>query len=305
MKVLKNIVVTIVGIVFVLGLAVLGTQIYFRKRHNVDLFATISNFKTMSQEVDESTVCPNAYDKADQEGAKESANSSINDLVTYDETTEKYSVNFEGLTTMTRAIDFTDKQLAAFAQMMVEKQMDGKLKINDDLSLNFCVRQIKISDVQEDGSATFNVVVKFDLTTIKDKMSSFPMSLIKKYVPDSLYISSTVYVKTVEGNSFGYTIESKELIINNLTNEGTKEVFEALDCFLQVGTSDNLNKQIGETVMDVLVGEKDNADKKGLAVSLSTLGANGYKFYEKDSVGHFVITMQGSTTRDTSSAENA
>ncbi len=291
MKILKNVVVTIVGIVFVLGLAVLGTNIYFKKRHNVDMFATIGNLKTMSQEVDESTVCPDAYDADDQEGAKTSANASIDGLVTYEETTEKYSVNFDGLGSMMKEIDFTDKQLAAFAQMMVEKQNDGKLKVNDNTSLNFCVRQIKISDVQTDGSATLNVVVKIDLTTIKDQMSSFPMSLIKGYVPDSLYISSTVYVKTVDGDSFGYTIESKELTINNLTSEETKEVFEALNCFLQVGTADNLNKQVGETVMDALVGVKDNDSKKGVAVSLETLGASGYKFYEKDGVGHFVITM--------------
>lgn len=293
MKVLKNVVVTIVGIVFVLGLAVFGTQIYFKKKHNIDLFATVANFKTMSQEVDEGKLFPNVYTEDDKAKTKESADSSIEGLVKYEN--EKYSINLDGLTTMKKEMDFSDRQLAFFAQLMVEKQMDGKLKISESTTLVFEVRQIKISDVKTDGSATFNVVVKFDLSTVKDKMTDFPMSFIKKYVPDYLYVSSTVDVEKESGKAFSYTVKSKELTFNNLTSEETKTTFETLDYFLKVGSADSLNTQIGETVMNVLVGVEGDANKQGLAVSLKSAEASGYEFREVEGVGHFVITTNNGT----------
>lgn len=291
MKALKNILITIIGIAFVLGLAVLGTQIYFKKKHDIDIFATIGNFKTMSKEVDEGKLFPDVYGTEDQEGAMTQANASLTGLVKCDEETKKYSVDLENISgTMAKNIDLSEKQLSAFAQMLVESQLDGKLEISESTTLEFCVKQIKITDVKEDGSATFNIVVRFDLSSIKEGMTKFPMTFIKKYVPDFLYVSSTVDVTKDATDAFKYTITSKSLTFNNLTSEETKTTFKTLDYFLKTGSADTLNEQIGETVMSLLVGKIDGEEKTGLACSLSACGATGFKFTMVGDVGHFVIT---------------
>lgn len=291
MKIIRNILVTIVGIAFVIGLAIFGTQIYFKKKHDIDLFATIANFKTMSKEVDESALFPDVYTDEDKETTMSTANASINNLISKDAESGKYSINLTGISGMNSDLKFTDKQLAFFAQLMVESQMNGQLKLSESTTLNFCVRQIKISDVKDDGSATLNVVVKFDLTSVKEGMTSFPMNFIKKYVPDSLYVSSTVGVEKDATDNFKYTITSKSLTFNNLTSEETTNTFKTLDYFLKVGSAESLNKQVGETVMNVLVGVKDDDTKKGLAVALDPL-ADGYRFEATDGVGQFVITKK-------------
>ena len=297
MKVIKNIVVSLICIALVIGVAMVGVQVYFKKKHDIDLFATIGNFKTLSQTVNEETLVPNAYGKVDQEGAKTNANNSIDGIVTYEEPTEKYSVNLTNISSnMNCDIDFTDKQLGAFAQMMVETQMDSKIKISESTSLEFAVKQVAISDAKTDGSATLNIVVKFELSSIKEQMSSFPMSLVKKYVPDALYVSSTVDVAKDSEDDFKYTISSKSLTFNNLTSEETSNIFKTLDYFLKTGSAESLNEQIGETVMNVLVGVDGDDTKQGLAVALKPVGAVGYKFMtDSDSVGHFVIVKSTTT----------
>ena len=292
MKIIRNILVTLVGIAFFLGLVVLGTQIFFKKRYDIDLFATINNFKTLSQPVDEATHFPDIFDTQDEKNAQTQVNASIADLITFDEETNKYTIHLTEISsTMGAEIDLSDKELAAFAQMMVVQQMDGKIKISESTTLDFWVKQIKITDVQGDGSATFNTVVKFDLSTIKNGMDKFPMSIIKKYVPDSLYVSSTVDITKDATDNFKYTVSPKTLTFNNLTSEETANMFKTLDHFLKIGSAENLNKQIGETVMTVLVGVEGDEEKQGLATGLKPVGATGYKFTSVSEQGHFVITI--------------
>ena len=65
MKTIKNLIITFFVIVAIVGVTVIGGYIYVRTTHGIDLFRTAEQLKTLSKDVDESTLCPNAYDEQD------------------------------------------------------------------------------------------------------------------------------------------------------------------------------------------------------------------------------------------------
>ena len=61
MKTIKNLIITFFVIVAIVGVTVIGGYIYVRTTHGIDLFRTAEQLKTLSKDVDESALCPNAY----------------------------------------------------------------------------------------------------------------------------------------------------------------------------------------------------------------------------------------------------
>ena len=65
MKAIKNLIITLVVVVAILGVVIIGGYIYVRSTYGIDLFRTAGQLKTLSQDVDESALCPNAYGEED------------------------------------------------------------------------------------------------------------------------------------------------------------------------------------------------------------------------------------------------
>lgn len=146
------------------------------------------------------------------------------------------------------------------------------------------IKQIDFSNIDENGNANLNIVVQIDLTPFTSEMTGFPYSLFKKYIPDSLYVSSTVFVEKTD-TAMGYKVSHKELKINNLSSEDTDDLFHTLNTVLKIGSAENLNLTIGSTVAQVLIG-KEGAS--GFAYSLSEI-FNTYNFKTIADVDYFVI----------------
>lgn len=144
--------------------------------------------------------------------------------------------------------------------------------------------QMDFANVSENGSADFNVVANVNLKPFKDEMNDFPFSLFKKYVPDELYVSSTVRVEKTD-DKMGYSVAHKELKLNNLSADDTDDLFHTLDAVLKIGSAENMNLQIGTTAVNALIGNSDNA---GFAYSLQALGKTTFKFTSADG-GSIVI----------------
>ena len=144
--------------------------------------------------------------------------------------------------------------------------------------------QVKFDNVQN-GGARFNTVFRLNITPFKDEMKGFPFDFLKKYVPDTLYISSTVDVSKTT-TPFEYVITHVSLTINNLDNAKTQDLFHTLDTFLKFGSQETFNETIGNKVMGVLIG---NESETGLAYSLKPLGATDYKFVIIDDIEYFTI----------------
>lgn len=288
MKAIKGLIITLVVIVALVGVTIIGGYIYVRSTYGIDLFRTAGQLKTLSQTPDEKTLCPNAFSANDMADVKTAMDKNLNGLISYNEGEgyEGYKVDFSAITSPMPFADdivFSSKQAGALAQTIFFGQAGGVVKIGEK-ELSVRLVQMDFANVSENGSADFNVVAKVNLKPFKDEMNDFPFSLFKKYVPDELYVSSTVRVEKTD-DKMGYSVAHKELKLNNLSADDTDDLFHTLDAVLKIGSAENMNLQIGTTAVNALIGNSDNA---GFAYSLQALGKTTFKFTSADG-GSIVI----------------
>ena len=289
MKAIKNLIISLVVIVAILGVAVIGGYVYVRTTHGIDLFRTAGQLKTLSQDVDESALCPNAFGEQDFAEMKSAVNDKIDGLIVYEKGKgyNGYSVNFASLAdkSMTDPIFLTEKQVGAIAQTVFYEQTGGKIKLGEK-EVSVTVVQVDFSEISENGSADFNVVAKIDLTPFKADMGGFPYKYFKKYIPDNLYVSSTVRVDKTEEDGFSYKVSHKSLTLNNLSADDTADLFNTLNAVLKIGTAENLNMQVGTMAVNALIGTKDNP---GFAYSMKAIGAKYFMFATSADADRFII----------------
>ncbi len=284
MKLIKKLIITIITLVVVIIAGAVGTYIYVKNTYDIDLINTVLQLKKISDPVDEKKLITNPYTEEDKTKAHEEVNNSVNGFIGND------GINFDKLLTeMKTVIKLDDKQLACLAQEVIDQEMKGKITIGEqDIPLS--LMQIDISNVNNEGNADFNTIVKLDISSFKTNMNNFPLSMLKKYVPDYLYISSTVWVEKNKENEvvvpFAYSTTSTSFTINTLTDKETTELFKTLDAVIKIGTADNLNNQIGNAILGSLIGSEE---QNGLAYSLKQYGAKDYRFILENDVDYFVV----------------
>ena len=289
MKAIKRLFISLVVIVAVLGVAVIGGYIYVRSAYGIDLFRTAGQLKTLTEQVNEAELCPNAYGDGDFVDLKNSVNAEIEGLVKFEEGKgyNGYTLDFNALigASLSKTIALSEKQVGALAEIVFFEQTGGKIQLGGKQT-DVTIVQTDFSEIAENGSADFNVVCKLDLSPFKADMDKFPYSLFKKYIPDSLYVSSAVRVDKTTDGQFDYTVSHKGLALNNLNAEETADLFHTLDAVLKIGTAENLNMQVGETAVNALIGtEKSN----GFAYSLKAIGATAFKFETASDAERFIV----------------
>lgn len=289
MKAIKRLFISLVVIVAVLGVAVIGGYIYVRSAYGIDLFRTAGQLKTLTEQVNEAELCPNAYGDSDFTDLKNSVNAEIEGLIKAEEGKgyNGYTIDFNALigANISKTIALSEKQVGALAEIVFFEQTGGKIQLGGKQT-DVTIVQTDFSEIAENGSADFNVVCKLDLSPFKADMDKFPYSLFKKYIPDSLYVSSTVRVDKTEKDGFSYTVTHKALTLNNLNAEETADLFHTLDAVLKIGSAENLNMQVGETAVNALIGtEKSN----GFAYSLKAIGATAFKFETASDAERFIV----------------
>ena len=289
MKALKGVLITLVVIIAIVGVTVIGGYVYVRATYGIDLFRTAGQLKTLTQAVDETALCPNAYGEQDFVEMKSAVNDKIDGLIVYekDEGFNGYSVNFAAIEgqTVTDTISLTEKQVGAITQTVFYGQTGGKIKIGEK-EVSVTVVQVDFSEISENGSADFGVVVKIDLTPFKADMGGFPYKYFKKYIPDNLYVSSTVRVDKTEEDGFSYKVSHKSITLNNLSGNDTADLFNTLNAVLKIGTAENLNMQVGTMAVNALIGTKDNP---GFAYSMKAIGAKYFMFATSADADRFII----------------
>ncbi len=276
-------------IVAILGVAVIGGYIYVRTTYGIDLFRTAGQLKTLTQEVDETALCPNAYGDKDFVDMRTEVNKRLDGLISYEEGKgyNGYSVNFASLAgkRMDDMISLTEKQVGAIAQTVFYEQTGGKIKLGEK-EVSVTVVQVDFSEFADNGSADFNVVAKLDLTPFKADMGEFPYKYFKKYIPDSLYVFSTVRVDKTKAEGFDYKVTHKSLTLNNLSADDTADLFDTLNAVLKIGTAENLNLQVGTTAVNALIGKAENP---GFAYSMKAIGATTFNFATVSGVDWFIV----------------
>ena len=175
--------------------------------------------------------------------------------------------------------------MGALAQTVFFEQTGGKIQLGGKQT-DVTIVQTDFSEIAENGSADFNVVCKLDLSPFKADMDKFPYSLFKKYIPDSLYVSSTVRVDKTTDGQFDYTVSHKGLALNNLNAEETADLFHTLDAVLKIGTAENLNMLVGTMAVNALIGTEES---NGFAYSLKAIGATAFKFETASDAERFIV----------------
>lgn len=278
MKAIKRIIISLVVIVAILGVAVIGGYIYVRSAYGIDLFRTAGQLKTLTEQVNEAELCPNAYADSDFVDLKNSVNAEIEGLVKFEEGKgyNGYILDFNALigANLSKTIALSEKQVGALAQTVFFEQTGGKIQLGGKQT-DVTIVQTDFSEIAENGSVDFNVVCKLDLSPFKADMDKFPYSLFKKYIPDSLYVSSTVRVDKTTDGQFDYTVSHKGLALNNLNAEETADLFHTLDAVLKIGSAESVNLQIGTIAVNALIG---NEQSVGFAYSLKAVGATTFYF---------------------------
>lgn len=290
MKAIKKLIMTFVVIVAILGVVIISGYIYVRTTYDIDLFRTAGQLKVLTQAVDETALCPNAYGEEDFVTMKTELNKKFDGFISHEEGNgfNGYSVNFGALTdkSMSDKITLTEKQVGALTQIVFYEQTGGKIKIGEK-EVPVTVLQVGFSEIATSGSADFNVVAKIDLTPFKANMGDFPYKYFKKYIPDNFYVSSIVRVDKKENDDFSYTLTHKTLTLNNLSADDTADLLNTLNAVLKIKTSENLNMKIGEVAVNSLIG---TAESKGFAYSLKAIGATSFKFENVSDEKRFIVS---------------
>lgn len=270
----------------VIGIAILGVFLFVKNKFGINIFETISQFKILTQEVDESKLFPNKFSVDDMESAKADVNAKAKDLITFsEENGYKIQTELTSESNLTGEIRLTDKQIGAIIKNLIMDQNGAKVKMGDD-EIDLTLIQVKFENIDE-KSTDVNIVVKLDISSIKNKMNSFPLSLFNWYIPKTLYISATSTVTKGE-TEFEYTITGKSLTINNLNKVQTENICKVLDLVAKVGTAQKLCETVSSPLINAMIGNKTTS---GFAYSLKSLGAKDYNFEVIDKTNYFVIKI--------------
>ena len=283
MKVIKRLLIALLIMVLLAGALVAGAYFYVKNTYGIDVFKTIGQLKTLGREVDEAELCPNAFSESDMASVDDEINASVDGFISYTEE-NGYKVNFDDLPSeMKTVIKLTDKQVGAVADTVVRQEMNGEVEIADK-KVPVKLLQVAFGDIDESGNADFNVVVRLDLKPLTADVDEGAKRFVGKYLPEFLYVSSTVRV--TRGAGFEFAVAHKTLTLNNLSAKDTEEFLGTLDKLMGIGTAQTLNETIGNTVLSSLIGSET---QNGLAYSLKNIGATGYTFATENGVNYFEV----------------
>lgn len=275
MRVLKKL---IICLVIVVGLIVVAsTSVYIAVRVNlgIDLFRTVGQLNTLRQTVNEEKSFPKAYKNSDIADLKSNLDSKIGSVLHYEEGKgyEGYSVDFSTLalsSSTAKPIILSEQEVGALAEIVFYQGTNGTLMI-EDKEIPTSILQIAFTDIEkETGNANLNVTVKVDITSFKNEMKGFPLNMFKGIVPNTLYVTSTVYIE--KGTGLSYTVSSKYITLNNLSSDDTLDFFHTLDVILKIGSAEDLNLKIGTTAANALIGTEQNP---GFVYTLKAMNGSG------------------------------
>ncbi len=277
-KLLISLASTILSIVLIVG----GICVFVKVKYDINIFDTISQVGQIAKEIDVEEKFNNLFFEEDMATAKTSINEVIPNLIEYSET-DGYSLSSSVSETMSSDLKLTGKQVGALLNMLIKNQGNSSFNIAGK-EFNFELVQIEFDNLQE-KSVEFNAVVKLDISSIKESMNFFPANWIAGYIPNNIYISSTLIIHKNE-TAFDYTLESQRLTINNLDEKGTESLLKTINTFIKFASVEDLNNSLGGSFANAMIG---NSETNGFAYSLRDFGATDFDFEKNGDKIYFVI----------------
>lgn len=181
----------ILGIVITTGLSFGGACIFLKVKYDISVFATISQIKTLNQTVNEEKRFDNIITEEDKASAQTSINAQLENLITY---SAEDGYKMSSAVPMKGTLKLTDKQVGALLKIILESSNSPKVNIGGN-ELGFDILQVKFSEIETNVKSDVNIVAKIDASSLKEKFSSFPLNIIGKRIPSTLYVSATVTIQ--------------------------------------------------------------------------------------------------------------
>lgn len=288
--ILKVLLRIILVVVIIAALAVGAVWGFCYLKFKVNVFSVIGSINDLNKPVEIQTIAPKAIKDSDMEDAMTAANASIPNLITKD-SEGNYTINDHALPLMISNMVLTDKEVCSIINTLM-KNDSNNISFNtggSNINLkdyNFKLIQFDFSSLDtENKTVKFNTVASISLDKIKEKMSSFPLSIFKSRVPQTLYISNTVTIKKLD-EAFTYEVTSESLTANNLPQNKIDEMFTLLNAFVNIGTPQELGKTVGENLVNAFIG---NSSNEGFAYKLRDAGATDFNFVKDGENVNYVI----------------
>lgn len=286
LKVLLRIILVVI-VIAALAVGAVWGFCYFKFKVNV--FSVVGSLNQLNKNVEIADVAPKAVKDSDMEDAMNAANASIPNLITKD-AEGNYTINDHALPLMVNNMVLTDKEVCSIINTLIKN--GTALNINVSGS-NIDLKEYKFTLIQfdfngldtENNTVKFNAVASINLDKIKEKMSSFPLSIFKSRVPQTLYISNTVTIKKLD-EAFTYEIEADSITANNLPQNKVEEIFTLINGFTKIGTASEFSKIIGQNLANAFIG---NSSNEGFAYKLKDAGATDFNFEKDGDNINFVI----------------
>lgn len=280
---MKKILKFIFFLVLLIAVCLITGNIYLKNTYGINAIDIYKQVKQLNVPVEEEKLCDNRFTKEDISNCKDVINNAANTTIVI-EKDGNISFDFTNINqNIKEMIKLSDKECAAIADSVLKEQYAGKLKLGD-VELPSEILQIKFSNI-ENGNSNINLIAKVDFKEIKKEFNKFPLNLVAKYIPESLYISSTTFLEK-STTAFDYSLTSVDFMVNNLSNEDSSNLFTTINKIVNIGTVDDFNLLIGNTICDALIGNENN---QGLAYNLKDYGAKDFKFVKENDNAYFVI----------------
>lgn len=260
-------------------------------KYDINLITFFSEIRHLNEKVNVNNLVTNPYSDDDIESIIEQTNEKVENLFSYDKN-NGFIVSTENITIKDLSnpvLKFSDTQLAAVADNIIDNREDITIKMGKDIKLKelgFELLQIDF-EYLENNKTSFNVVFKIESAFIKNKLTTFPLNFGKKIIPDEFYISSTINIHKNE-DKFSYTTEGTKLLLNNLTKAETDDMFNTFNKLAKTGTSLQFANKITSTVVDVLIGNENN---DGFIYSLKKYGADDFAFTKIDNIDYLTVNF--------------
>lgn len=286
---LGKIISFILGIVIIFVILVAIVFAVVKAKFGVNLFDTISNVKKLNDKVDEEKLCSNKFGDDDLSEVVSAINAQIPNYATETDGNVNFNLNNSTAINVDVTLSFSDKQIGAIINNLINKTGGIDVK-SGDTTLNVQFIEFGLSNIKEDGrTADIKTVLKVDFKPVKEKLNGFPKKYLKKYVPDYVYIVTTTSVTKADNNDiYDYTLTSKSLTLNNLTEKDSEQIVDTLNKLVHLSNVDTLNTTISSAFMRALVGEKTTEkETKGFA---SSIGADTFRFSTSDNKNFMTFT---------------
>lgn len=279
--ILKILAIVLAVIVFIVG----SIYCYLRFALGIDIFDIKNKLDLLNKDVNESTLIKNSYLEED---ISNGLNSVFGENTIYSkEENGEVVFNIEEFATLNLAEDakLTDKQFCAIADLFVEHALSGTEQ--EEYAENIQIKQILFSNfsaTENINSVNVNVIVKFSLMDIKNNLKKNDNALtdfILNYIPDALYFTDDFIVQVNNTNNT-YTTESNYFIINQLSEQQSKEIINLFDKFF--ANDNGIVEDIHQTIIGCLFGTSENI---GLINSIN--GAIGFNFEQVENTIYILL----------------